>query len=223
MPRFTLSTALVLVLAAPAFAGDKGSQERQPTPRQGQGQIQLQGQGQTQGQQQTVSVTGAPVTINNPGNGTGGANTGGSPAGSGTSISNVGNTYSPNYPAASAYSMAYATFCINAQGVGAQAPWPLPGVSFSVTWMRDLCRWGHIAEMREKVGDATGAEWARCQISEYAEADKNGSQQCPQNRSKATTPAAASQSRVLNAGGLQCIDAAGRPVALGQPGAVHCQ
>lgn len=28
--------------------------------------------------------------------------------------------------------------------------------------------------------------------------------------------------RVLNAGGLQCVDAAGRAVALGQPGAVRC-
>ncbi len=231
MKKFIIAASLSLALSLPAHASGNHTPPNPPQPA-GPQQVQGQAQGQFQGQYQKAyggqggaGGAGGQGGVGHGGQGGNSLSRGGDQTqGQQTYVSNVGNTsYTPS--AASAYSMAYGQFCIGAVGAGVQPPMMLPGVSFSITWMRDLCRWGHIAEMREKVGDGQGAEWARCQISEYAEADKNGNQQCPQNRSKTSAPAAmpSSAPAVITSRAPVCYAADGSIVPVGQRGAVRCE
>lgn len=201
-----------------------------PSPTQTNVQGQAQGQGQFQGQQQRA--TGGQ----GGGGGAGGTGQGGS-GGTGGSQSQGQNTTVNNnngngggwnggpgqWPASSAYAPSFAlgSMCQESTSGGISVFWA--GVSGGGVRTMEFCVVKMKADHFRALGNESMAKAMECANSELRAAYKATGAPCPADVAQPAQAAPVSQQRVLNAGGLQCVDAAGRPVALGQPGAVRCQ
>lgn len=238
--------AILAALASPAYAGGHdNTPPPAPTPApnfsphntnlqgqaqgqlQGQKQNQKQGQNQLQGQQSTNNNNlrggnqGQSQTVNVENNGNGSNN----PSG-------VGNGYGyGNYPVSSATAPSF--------GIGG-CQWAISGgfqvfgagVSGGGAGLYEFCKPLMKAGYFHDRGQHAVAKNLECNYPEFKEAYRMAGEPCRNDMSKAEISAADAQATqalsqpgpvALNTGGVQCVDAAGRRVALGQPGAVRCE